>query len=95
MNTYFFAEILFVYVASTGMVRLRMHRQIEVTGREPYLHLYVAAKLCSTYQPSDNPLFKLHYVELGTSSFRSATEKEGTLFPCPCSCSLNVPQKCM
>ncbi|KAF9322324.1 hypothetical protein BGZ91_004369 [Linnemannia elongata] len=62
--------------ASTGMVRLRMHRQIEVTGREPYLHLYVAAKLRSTYQPSDNPLFKLHYVELGTSSFRSATGKE-------------------
>ncbi|KAF9273734.1 hypothetical protein BGZ88_003550 [Linnemannia elongata] len=62
--------------ASTGMVRLRMHRQIEVTGREPYLHLYVAAKLRSTYQPSDNPLFKLHYVELGTSSFRSANGKE-------------------
>ncbi|KAG0058827.1 hypothetical protein BGZ90_004758 [Linnemannia elongata] len=67
--------------ASPGMVRLRMHRQIEVTGREPYLHLYVAAKLRSTYQPSDNPLFKLHYVELGTSNFRSATgEKDYVLY---------------
>ncbi|KAF9140196.1 hypothetical protein BGX30_006901 [Mortierella sp. GBA39] len=62
--------------ASMGMVRLRMHRQIEVTGKEEYLHLCVAAKSRSTFQPSEIPLFKLHYVELGTSSFRSATGEE-------------------
>ncbi|KAF9548030.1 hypothetical protein EC957_007313 [Mortierella hygrophila] len=62
--------------ANTGMVRLRMHRQIEVTGKEEYLHLCVAAKSRPTFQPSEIPLFKLHYVELGTSSFRSATGEE-------------------
>lgn len=63
------------------MVRLRMHRQMEVTGKEQYLHFYVAAKLRSQLQPRDFPLFKLHYVELGTSSFQSATGEEGTSLP--------------
>ena len=75
-----FVEFMYVRVASRGMVRLRMHRQIEVTGKEAYLHLYVAAKLRSTFQPSDIPLFKLHYVELGTNSFQSVTEDKGASF---------------
>ncbi|KAF9156447.1 hypothetical protein BG015_005171 [Linnemannia schmuckeri] len=62
--------------ASKGMVRLRLHRQIEVTGDEEYLHFSVGAKLRSTFQSKDLPLFKLHYVELGTSSFQSTTGEE-------------------
>jgi hypothetical protein len=67
-----------MYEAATGMVRLRLHRQLEVTGNDEYLHLTIGAKLRSTFQPEDFPLFTLHYVELGTNVLHSAAGVAGT-----------------
>ncbi|KAG0367978.1 hypothetical protein BGX24_003016, partial [Mortierella sp. AD032] len=54
-----------------GILRLRLHRQIEVTKEEDYLHLTIGAKirpnLGDTMPP---PSFTLHYVELGTNCFQ-------------------------
>ncbi|KAG9063127.1 hypothetical protein KI688_004727 [Linnemannia hyalina] len=65
-----------LFDAERGDALNNMGTLIEVTGKEEYLHLCVAAKCRSTFQPSEIPLFKLHYVELGTSSFRSAAGEE-------------------
>ncbi|KAF9902912.1 hypothetical protein EC991_004384 [Linnemannia zychae] len=55
-----------------GIVRLRLHRQIEVTKATEYLHLTIGAKIRDNLQDVMFPKsFDLHYVELGTSSFKS------------------------
>ncbi|KAG0269068.1 hypothetical protein BGZ95_002203 [Linnemannia exigua] len=52
--------------ATEGLVRCRLHRQIKIMDCEQYLHFTVGANTQSSPQS-----FKLHYVELGTSHFRS------------------------
>jgi hypothetical protein len=62
------------------MVRLRLHRQIEVTKAEEYLHLTIGAKVRTELQDTlPTQSFKLHYVELGTSSFKSTGGCDGEL----------------
>ncbi|KAF9902900.1 hypothetical protein EC991_004372 [Linnemannia zychae] len=54
------------------IVRLRLHRQIEVTKATEYLHLTIGAKIRDNLQDVMFPQsFDLQYVELGTSSFKS------------------------
>ncbi|KAG0249027.1 hypothetical protein BGZ95_007730, partial [Linnemannia exigua] len=57
-----------------GILRLRLHRQIEVTKDEEYLHLTIGAKIRSELEDTMPPQsFTLNYVELGTNSFQSSS----------------------
>ncbi|KAG0278698.1 hypothetical protein BGZ95_003378, partial [Linnemannia exigua] len=56
-----------------GILRLRLHRQIEVTKDGEYLHLTIGAKIRSELEDAMLPQsFALNYVELGTNSFQSS-----------------------
>ncbi|KAG0269066.1 hypothetical protein BGZ95_002201, partial [Linnemannia exigua] len=62
---------------SGGILRLRLHRQIEVTKDEEYLHLTIGAKIRSELEDTMPPQsFKLHYVELGTNRFQSSSHDQ-------------------
>ncbi|KAK3841446.1 MAG: hypothetical protein J3R72DRAFT_156311 [Linnemannia gamsii] len=57
-----------------GILRLRLHRQIEVTMEEEYLHLTIGAKIRSSLEHTmPTQSFTLHYVELGTNCFQSSS----------------------
>ncbi|KAK3831085.1 MAG: hypothetical protein J3R72DRAFT_248371 [Linnemannia gamsii] len=55
-----------------GLLRLRLHRQIEVIKEEEYLYLTIGARIRSNLEDTMPPQsFTLHYVELGTNRFLS------------------------
>ncbi|KAG0365991.1 hypothetical protein BGX24_003885, partial [Mortierella sp. AD032] len=57
-----------------GILRLRLHRQIEVPMEEEYLHLTIGAKIRSSLEHTTPPQsFTLHYVELGTNCFQPSS----------------------